>query len=83
MSAVADEITAKPYDYVIVGGGTAGLTLAARLSENPGVTVVVLEAGEAHLNDPRVMTPGLAISLYDDPEYDWGFKTVPQVSTIL
>ncbi|KAF7121619.1 hypothetical protein CNMCM5793_009090 [Aspergillus hiratsukae] len=78
MSAVADEITAKPYDYIIVGGGTAGLTLAARLSENPDVTVAVLEAGEAHLNDPRVMTPGLAVSLYDDPKYDWGFKTVPQ-----
>lgn len=83
MSAIADEIAAKPYNYVIVGGGTAGLTLAARLSENPGVTVVVLEAGEAHLNDPRVMTPGLTVSLYDDPEYDWGFKTVPQVRIIL
>jgi choline dehydrogenase-like flavoprotein len=79
MSAT-EEFTAKTYDYVIVGGGTAGLTLAARLSENPDVSVAVLEAGEAHLNDPQVMTPGLCIALYDNPDYDWSFKTVPQVS---
>jgi hypothetical protein len=40
------------------------------------VTVAVLEAGEAHLNDPRVMTPELAVSLLDDAEYNWSFKTI-------
>lgn len=33
------------YDYVIVGGGTAGLTMAERLSENPAISVAVIEAG--------------------------------------
>lgn len=33
------------YDYVIIGGGTGGLTIAARLAEDPGVSVAVVEAG--------------------------------------
>lgn len=40
-----DEFTSRDYDYVIIGGGTAGLCVAARLTENPDVTVGVLEAG--------------------------------------
>lgn len=41
----ADELL-KEYDYVIVGGGASGLTVANRLSEQPEVTVLVIEAGE-------------------------------------
>jgi choline dehydrogenase-like flavoprotein len=70
---------ATSFDYLIVGGGTAGLTLAARLSENPNITVGVLEAGVDRSTDPKVLTPGLASSLWDDPTYDWLFKTTPQV----
>ncbi len=44
-----DQPDAKVFDYVIIGGGTAGLVLAARLSEDPTVQVVVLEAGENKL----------------------------------
>ena len=39
------------FDYVIVGGGTAGLTLATRLAENPAVTVAVIEAGGFYEED--------------------------------
>ncbi|KLJ13712.1 hypothetical protein EMPG_09378 [Blastomyces silverae] len=64
-------------DYVIVGGGTAGLVLAARLSEDPGTSVVVLEAGTSHLEDPRVNIPALWTTLFGT-DADWAFATVPQ-----
>lgn len=49
-----DQVSGKAFDYVIIGGGTAGLTLAARLSEDSSKSVLVLEAGGAHLNDPMI-----------------------------
>lgn len=75
----AASFAATIFDYVIVGGGTAGLTIAARLSETPNVTVGVLEAGLDRTQDPKVLTPGFAPSMWDDPDYDWIFKTVPQI----
>ena len=47
----------KPFDYIIVGGGTAGLTLASRLSEDSNTTVLVLEAGDANIDDPAICAP--------------------------
>lgn len=70
---------ASSFDYLIAGGGTAGLTLAARLTENPRVKVGVIEAGTDRSEDPKVLTPGLVTRLFDDPDYDWSFKTTPQV----
>ncbi|KAJ7590078.1 GMC oxidoreductase [Mycena floridula] len=74
------EATNKIFDYVLVGGGTAGLTLAARLTEDPATTVLVLEAGESHLGDPLVDIPGASFSQLGNPKYDWAFKTAPQES---
>ena len=70
---------ATSFDYLIAGAGTAGLTLAARLTENPQITVGVIEAGVDRSTDPKVLTPGLANSLWEDPDYAWLFRTTPQV----
>ncbi|KAH8811078.1 hypothetical protein F5884DRAFT_842953 [Xylogone sp. PMI_703] len=76
--ACRDHNTSATYDYVIIGGGTAGLVLASRLTEDTTVSVVVLEAGENRLNDPRIDVPGFMNTLYGDENYDWNFKTTPQ-----
>ena len=75
----AEEFASSTFDFIIVGGGTAGLLLAARLSENPDFQVGVLEAGENRLNDPLINVPNLFPQTQFNPEYDWMLKSVPQV----
>ncbi|KAK0219879.1 hypothetical protein IW262DRAFT_1460990 [Armillaria fumosa] len=72
------DVDRKTFDYVVVGGGTTGLVLAARLSENASVSVLVLEAGEANLDDSLIMRPGQYGHTFGKPRYGWTFKTVPQ-----
>ncbi|KAF5691321.1 GMC oxidoreductase [Fusarium denticulatum] len=80
---IADEQLRNVYDYIIVGGGTAGLTIANRLSENPAVSVLVLEAGL--LDDARNLSiPGGLLPVPGTigsggwQEYQWGLTTEPQ-----
>ena len=73
-----DEFTSQSYDFAVVGGGTAGLVVAARLTENPDVKVGVIEAGENLMNDKNVSTPSLYPTLIGREKYDWCMVSVPQ-----
>ncbi len=64
------------YDYIIVGAGSAGAVLAARLSEDPANRVLLLEAGPPD-DDPAIRTPALMASLFHT-RYDWDFRSQPQ-----
>jgi len=76
-SLSAEDFAKKPFDFVIIGGGTAGLAVAARLSEHVGLTVGVLEAGSTAAGDGTVEFPGLAGQALGG-DLDWKFETVPQ-----
>ena len=75
------------FDYVVIGGGTAGLTVATRLAEKAGISVAVIEAGgfyeqdngnlsvvPGYNNAGDELTPGNGINLL----IDWNFNTTPQ-----
>ncbi|KAF4605906.1 hypothetical protein EYR40_004698 [Pleurotus pulmonarius] len=70
--------TSPTYDYVIIGGGTAGLAVANRLSEDPSVTVLVIEAGPNAEHLPEVFIPGLFGSGKALTTLNWGYATTPQ-----
>jgi len=65
------------FDYIIVGAGSAGATLAARLSEDESVSVCLVEAGPSHKHF-SVSTPGLLLLNMVTKKRNWGFETVPQ-----
>lgn len=85
-TAFGEPGTNATFDYVIVGGGTGGLTIATRLASDPAISVAVIEAGGFYEidNGNRSVVPGYA-NYYTgsdpnnyQPLIDWGFTTVPQ-----
>ncbi len=67
-------------DVIIVGGGTAGSVIAARLSENPKLQVTVVEAGKDDLH-PFIHIPAGFIKMIFNKKYIWPFKTEPAANT--
>ncbi|KAF9063840.1 alcohol oxidase [Rhodocollybia butyracea] len=69
----------QKFDYLIVGAGTAGTTLAAKLSENPNITVGLIEAGEYVTDMTDITVPGMAKKVRGNERIDWNFYTTSQV----
>ena len=75
------EDLSSSYDFVVAGGGQAGVVVASRLTEDPRISVLLLEAGQSNLGNPLVLTPPLAKKLHQNDKHDWYYQTENQVSS--
>jgi len=72
-----ESFLSRKFTHLVIGGGTAGLVVATRLSENPNITVGVLEAGPPAFHEPSINVPGRFGETLGT-KYDWQFETTPQ-----
>ncbi len=67
------------YDYIVIGGGSSGSVLAARLAERTDLKICLIEAGSRD-ETPRIKTPAGTITLYKSQKFSWNFYSTPQPS---
>ena len=75
---MAETESGDRFDYIIVGAGSAGCVLANRLTEDPNVTVAVLEAGGKNESLLVKMPAGVGNLIAQKGVSNWGFETTPQ-----
>jgi len=76
MVALSRESKLESYDYIVIGAGSAGCVVARRLSDNPALRVLLLEAGPP-ADDFWIRTPAGMGKLFNDEEYNWKYFTEP------
>ena len=77
IQSVVTEVLDSEYDYIVVGGGSAGSVVASRLSEEPNLRVLLLEAGGDYTKNESYHVPIKWFDLQKTPA-DWEYYTVPQ-----
>ena len=75
----------KRWDVIVIGAGSAGCIIAARLTEDPQRQVLLLEGGGSDRSD-LCRVPGMVSIIHTVPQvkkkYDWGYKTAPRAQTL-
>lgn len=69
-------MTAPTFDYIVIGSGSAGGVIAARLTEDPQISVLLLEAGP--VDDDEMIHMPLGFSTLFKTKWDWNYETTPQ-----
>ncbi|THU96778.1 aryl-alcohol-oxidase from pleurotus Eryingii [Dendrothele bispora CBS 962.96] len=76
----SSDLRTTEFDFVVVGGGTAGNVIANRLTENPAFSVLVIEAGGSDRDTLELMAPGFAPLIAPNTQWDWNLTTTPQAA---
>ncbi|PPQ93564.1 hypothetical protein CVT25_005556 [Psilocybe cyanescens] len=72
------QLTTTTYDFIVIGGGTAGSVVANRLSENEKFQVLLIEAGPTNEDVLNAMVPSFSVRL-EQTIFDWNYTTVPGI----